>query len=411
MMRPTTLLLLIVVLGTGVGSGLGLYFYLQPTEARRVHVVVAAQDIEPGGNLSEQNLRVAEFPEGTPLPGDAYYVFSPETLANEFLKEDSKNAERVRGNVDVAKEFLKSLKAKNRVPANAIVDKNELYNKPAKEQLAKEEVLTKHSLAEAAGLASQIESGKRAFAIKVNESDAVAGFIQHGSVVDVLYSPRETKERAKVYRLLQNVKVLAVNYEFRGGKGQETGQPVSSVTVLVTPKEEQILRAAMNTGSLALGLRNPADPSVETEHFEITLEEALNPDLKKAEPKAIAGSDASKMGPVLPKVPALPVVKLTKPKDASAEPELPPQPETVVVQESPKKVLVYRDVLTGKSLLEIPIDEESEIGKTPAVRVHLQDAPQKGGGRTPALPTLPPGSVSREDPEKSQSQKESPKVK
>lgn len=121
------------------------------------------------------------------------------------------------------------------------------------------------------GLADEITDRMRAISISVGGPSAVSGMVKPGDHVDVigtftLPSPTKPNELEMVTQtIMQNVLILATGRETaktqlqtpdRGGGGGG----YSTVTVLVTPREVEMLVFAEQTrGRLVLALRNPND--------------------------------------------------------------------------------------------------------------------------------------------------------
>jgi pilus assembly protein CpaB len=112
------------------------------------------------------------------------------------------------------------------------------------------------------GFASTIPQGMRAFAIRVNEIVGVAGFVTPGMRVDVIINgnaPGGNGTMGMLARtLMQNVEVLSAGQDF---KHDAEGKPVPSqvVTLLVTPEQAEKLSLAANQTTIQLVLRNPLD--------------------------------------------------------------------------------------------------------------------------------------------------------
>lgn len=137
-----------------------------------------------------------------------------------------------------------------------------------------------------AKIASAIPSGKRLIAVSVDQIAGVAGLIQPGGRVDVLYTQLEKvgaasdKRGARTVHLLSDVIVHAVDNRtnmFIGGRTDSGSKPYNSVTLLVSPLEAVIITAAQQTGKVTLALRSPDDvlatdpiPAIGAENLEST---------------------------------------------------------------------------------------------------------------------------------------------
>ncbi len=107
------------------------------------------------------------------------------------------------------------------------------------------------------GLASTIESGKRAISVRVNDVIGVAGFALPGSFVDVLVSAKDSADVSFSTTVLTRVKVLAVAQETQAD--QMKPKVVNAVTLELTPPEAEKLDLARSIGALSLILRNEND--------------------------------------------------------------------------------------------------------------------------------------------------------
>jgi len=184
-------------------------------------IVAVNADMQPGTPLTAENLKTIDWPEAVPLEG---------AIAK---KEDA-------------------------------VGKVLFYGVQANEPLRERDFASANS---SLGLAAKIPDGMRAVAIKVNEVNNVAGFLNPGSRVDVLLTARE--ENSNVTRtVLQNLQVLSVGKNIQPNP---EGKPenVSVITVLASPEESQKLALAQSQGTVQFVLRNGGDAAkVEVKPFD-----------------------------------------------------------------------------------------------------------------------------------------------
>ena len=187
-------------------------------------VVVAAQDIPIGSQLTAQMLRTVEWPASN-------------------------------------------------VPSGSVQDEKRLVDRVTITGVYKDEPVLLAKLAPEgakAGLSSIVAKGKRAITVKVNEVVGVAGFALPGNYVDVMVNTQEEGGRRgpdKDFSLskivLERILVLAVAQE----TSTDVNKPkvVSAVTLEVSPEEAEKLDLARSVGALSLVLRNQVDPeSVKT---------------------------------------------------------------------------------------------------------------------------------------------------
>lgn len=111
------------------------------------------------------------------------------------------------------------------------------------------------------GISSTIDPGYRAVAVPITDVTGVAGFVQPGARVDVLYTRPGNMAEAITTTVLQNVKVMAIGRLTQ--PGQQPLDPkapkVPVATLVVTPADAQKLELAKNQGKISLALRNPLD--------------------------------------------------------------------------------------------------------------------------------------------------------
>lgn len=122
-------------------------------------------------------------------------------------------------------------------------------------------------------VAAALRNGQRAVSVNLRDHSAMAGLLYPGSVVDVIVSvtsPDGARE-AVATTLLQGVQVLAIGsqtvtsgQDFKdknpgalNSKGQQSN--TRQVTLLVTPKQAEILQLAAQYGVMSLTMRHPTD--------------------------------------------------------------------------------------------------------------------------------------------------------
>ncbi|WP_417248214.1 Flp pilus assembly protein CpaB [Celeribacter sp.] len=117
-----------------------------------------------------------------------------------------------------------------------------------------------------AGVAASLRSGMRAFAIRVDVSSGVSGFLRPGDRVDVYWTGRLPDSGQDVTKLIQSaIPLVAVDQQ---ADGELVAPSIArTVTVEATPQQVAILAQAQSTGKLTLALvgRNDtaSDESVE----------------------------------------------------------------------------------------------------------------------------------------------------
>jgi pilus assembly protein CpaB len=112
-----------------------------------------------------------------------------------------------------------------------------------------------------ASLATQLEEGKRAVTVQVDDVRGVAGFVLPGDFVDIIMIADEVSSRRQSYSdiLLEHVKVLAIDQIASEGDGKPT--VARAVTLEVTKEQAQKILLATNVGKLSLALGRPIESS------------------------------------------------------------------------------------------------------------------------------------------------------
>lgn len=221
--------LFFAVLCAAVATYLALAFLRQPagpavaaaSELSVIDVVVAEKDLDMGTVLTEEHLKVVDWPAESMPDG---YAGSPvEVLGRGLLVPVSGNEPILVG------------------------------------KLAPKEA--------GGGLTIIIPAGKRAMSVRVDDVVGVAGFARPGTRVDVVVTltGASTEQDPATRLILQNIQVLAAGQTIqRDIQGEPEAVPV--VTLMVTPEEGEMLALAATEGQVQLALRNALD----TEEVETT---------------------------------------------------------------------------------------------------------------------------------------------
>jgi pilus assembly protein CpaB len=148
---------------------------------------------------------------------------------------------------------------------------DKLIGRVATVRISVREPITENRLAPvgaAGGLSSVIPDGYRAMTVKVDDVVGVSGFIQPGTLVDIVVTiiPSDTaRQREKVSKIvLQNIKVLASGQNIDKPKNEKDTDRVKAVTLQVTPEQAEKLALASSEGRLQLVMRNSVDQGDET---------------------------------------------------------------------------------------------------------------------------------------------------
>jgi pilus assembly protein CpaB len=116
---------------------------------------------------------------------------------------------------------------------------------------------------EDSGLTSRLARGMRAFAIKVDVSSGVSGFLRPGDRVDVYWTGRirQGDQAGEVTKLIEtNINLIAIDQRADVRAGETA--IARTVTVAVKPEQVAALAQAQSTGKLALSLVGVGDDTV-----------------------------------------------------------------------------------------------------------------------------------------------------
>jgi pilus assembly protein CpaB len=151
------------------------------------------------------------------------------------------------------------------VPRGAVLTAKDALNHAALYSFGANEPLVNNKLSllsGAGGIPATIEPGHRAVSVQITDVSGVAGLIEPGAHVDVLFTRPGTMTEAITSTILQNVRVLAIGRFVEPGRAFDPKAPKNPVaTLILTPEETQKLELAKNQGRISLSLRNPLDVS------------------------------------------------------------------------------------------------------------------------------------------------------
>ena len=210
------------------------------------------------------------------------------------------------------------------VPNGAILAETQALNRVALYPITASTPLVSASLSKLAGadgIPATIEPGYRAVSVTINDVSGVAGLIQAGAHVDVLFTRPGTMSEAITSTILQNVKVLAIGHSVQPNQAVDLKAPkVPVATLVVTPEQAQKLELAKNEGRISLALRNPLDHTEGVDGHPVTTD-VLDPGMRG---KIAMNQRLRDAGPVIERPRIIPMSPLETPKPA------PPAPRAVV---------------------------------------------------------------------------------
>jgi pilus assembly protein CpaB len=230
--------------------------WMQGQSSGTGRIAVANADIELGGRISPEMVRMAEWPETSK-------------------------------------------------PAGAFVDPAKLEGRVVLVSIQRGEPLTESRLApigSKGGLSAVVPEGKRAMTVRVNDVIGVAGFALPGTYVDVMVNTQDEtgSQNARDHSIskivLERILVLAVAQE--ADRDSTKPKVVNAVTLEVTPEDAERLDLARSVGTLSLVLRNQTDPNTTLRAGGATKFELLGLTAPAPAPAPAAPASAAPRAPV-----------------------------------------------------------------------------------------------------------------
>lgn len=128
------------------------------------------------------------------------------------------------------------------------------------ELIAGEQVLTDRIVSDVGDseLSYRIPENMRAITVPSSEVNGVGGYIVTGDKLDILVSYVPSEGVQVEYTQLQNIEVLETGANIATTAETEAGVP-TSLTLLVTPAQAEVIAYANLSGSFHFTLRNPVD--------------------------------------------------------------------------------------------------------------------------------------------------------
>ncbi len=114
---------------------------------------------------------------------------------------------------------------------------------------------------EEAGITSRLSSGMRAFAISVDVSSGVSGFLRPGDRVDIYWTGQPPNGSGDITRLIETgMTLVAVDQSANADRSEAS--IARTVTVEATPQQVAALAQAQTSGKLSLALVGAEDDTV-----------------------------------------------------------------------------------------------------------------------------------------------------
>lgn len=132
------------------------------------------------------------------------------------------------------------------------------------------------------GLAATVTKGERAFSIAVDRVSGVSGLLKANDHIDLLCTVRseETGEEATL-TLVQNITVLATGGMLSGDRSNDARKSYSTLTLLVTLEEAELIVFAESKGKLMALLRNPEDIETHKDIPKVTFQNIMKSEYRK----------------------------------------------------------------------------------------------------------------------------------
>jgi pilus assembly protein CpaB len=169
------------------------------------------------------------------------------------------------GSKIIAEQIMVVQFPKESTPDGAFDSAEKLAGRVAVVNIGAREPITESRLAAegtAAGLSAIIPEGYRAMTVKVDDAAGISGFIQPGTLVDVVVviDPEGNSRQNPISKIvLQNIKVLANGQNIDKPENEREANSVKAVTLQVTPEQAEKLALASTEGKLQLVMRSQID--------------------------------------------------------------------------------------------------------------------------------------------------------
>jgi pilus assembly protein CpaB len=183
-------------------------------------------------------------------------------VAKNDIAIGTKLDEKELDNLMAMAEYPKSL-----APPDALLDVEQMKNKPVNRTIKKGNPITVGDIGAAAGI--PIPEGFKQLSVTISQVDLAGGFALPGSKVDLVYIEQLPSGKARSGIILRDMLVLAVNTKDK--RDEQTGSAINevkSVSLAVNDKQGNLLSYAESKGRLKLILRNStakSDPKAKEE--------------------------------------------------------------------------------------------------------------------------------------------------
>jgi pilus assembly protein CpaB len=182
----------------------------------------------------------------------------------------------------------------NAIPEGSFVEETLLFPENSRDQrivlrnIEKDEAIMAVKVTEPgedSGLTSRLARGMRAFALKVDVSSGVSGFLRPGDRVDVYWTGRvnlgSQSSNGDVTKLIESAVQLIAIDQSADALVMEEASIAKTVTVAVNPQQVAALAQAQSTGKLSLSLVGTNDDTV-AEAIEVDQRSLLGIEMQEA---------------------------------------------------------------------------------------------------------------------------------
>ncbi len=235
-MNSKSMILFMVAIGCGLVAMLGVQQVLSKNNNKPkegvVKVLVAQADIHPGVPVNETNTKFVDWP-------------------------------------------------KNRVPENAVTQKEQYEERSLRTSAVPGDVitLTKLGAKGVLGGSNEIPKGMRVATVKVDQTKTHSGVISPGDRVDVVLiytqSGRGSNRISKAKMILEYIEVFQTDDLRKSAVAASGAKEVKSknISLLVDPKQYNLLALASSAGTISLSLRSPEDDEIYNKDLSIDITE------------------------------------------------------------------------------------------------------------------------------------------
>ncbi|MBC8355329.1 MAG: Flp pilus assembly protein CpaB [Planctomycetes bacterium] len=351
-MRAKSLVLFVIAVSCGLAASIGVSQYMENAngnvgQVETAKILVAMLDINIGEKLDAQTVKLEEWP-------------------------------------------------KDRVPEGAVYDLEEIDGKfPRMRMYAGEPILQAKLMGSNNNSATQtIPKGFRVVAIKASVENAGGGLIQPGDRVDVLVLLRKSAEvpETGTRTILKDVNVFSVDGATERSVDEEgRTRALSTVSLLLKPRQAEAAMLASELGRLYLTLRRPDDDTEDNHEEGETVRSLLGQDGESANDRMI-GQDGGFSDWLKSQTEAQPIEPV---QELAAPVETKPKWKMIVLGSTGSREFLWSD---EKELpTEAGSEQPADDFRAPTSSPNTPSRPQPPARRSPptsAPPSDVPGSAS-----------------